>query len=182
VTTILWRRLDDGVGLERCTLRERPAGADLSGTALVDFNGKPAEVRWSVEVDDKWVTRRADVQLDLAGATRVRALTHDGNGAWQLDGKDRPDLAGCLDVDLGVTPATNTLPIRRVDASADVDAAWMQFPSLEVARLSQRYERLGDRRWRYSAGAFKAMLETTADGLVVRYQNGWEAVTISSRR
>jgi hypothetical protein len=49
--------------------------------------------------------------------------------------------------------------------------------------LTQRYERLGDRRWRYSAGpSFKAMLETTAEGVVVRYQHGWEAVTVSSSR
>jgi len=122
------------------------------------------------------------VQLDLAGALRTRTLTHDGAGAWQLDGRDRADLDGCLDVDLGITPATNTLPIRRVGASSDVDAAWVQFPSLDVSRLSQRYERLGDRRWRYSAGTFKAMLETTSEGVVVRYQNGWEAVTVSSPR
>lgn len=181
MTTILWRRLD-GVGLERCTLRERPAGADLAGTAVLDIGGKPAEARWTVEVDEKWVTRRAHVELDVAGSLRVRTLAHDGRGGWQLDGRDRPDLDGCLDVDLGVTPATNTLPIRRLDHSADVDAAWMAFPSLDVTRLSQRYERLGDRRWRYSAGTFKAMLETTTDGLVVRYQNGWEAVTVSSSR
>ena len=109
MTTVIWRRLD-GVGLERCTFRERPAGADLSGTAILDLGGKPAEVRWSVEVDEKWTTRRADVQLDLAGSLRVRTLTHDGSGAWQVDGRDRPDLDGCYDVDLGVTPATNTLP------------------------------------------------------------------------
>jgi hypothetical protein len=58
----------------------------------------------------------------------------------------------------------------------------MAFPSLDVERLPQRYERLGDRRWRYSSGTFKALLETTPEGLVVRYQNGWEAVTVSSAR
>lgn len=179
MTTVLWRRLD-GVGLERCTFRERPAGADVTGTALLELRGKPAEVHWTIEVDEKWVTRRADVELDLAGTTRVRRLTSDGNGAWQLDGKDRPDLDGCLDVDLEVTPATNTMPIRRVGGSAEVDAAWVQFPSLDVSRLSQRYERLGDRRWRYGSGSFKAMLETNTAGIVVRYQNVWEAVTMSS--
>lgn len=183
MTTVLWRRLGAGiVGLERCTFTERPAGVDLSGTAVLTLDGKPAEVRWSVEADDTWVTRRAEVHLDVAGSLRVRTLTHDGKGEWQIDGKARPDLDGCLDVDLGVTPATNTLPIRRVAASADIDAAWVQFPSLDVSRLSQRYERLGDRRWRYSSGTFKAMLETTAEGVVVRYQKGWEAVTISSPR
>jgi hypothetical protein len=182
VTTVLWRRLD-GVGLERCTLRERPGGVELAGTALLDLAGKPAEVRWTVEVDEKWVTRTADVQLDVAGVVRTRTLAHDGTGAWQLDGRERRDLDGCLDVDLGITPATNTLPIRRLGTTGDIDAAWVQFPSLDVSRLTQRYERLGDRRWRYSAGpSFKAMLETTAEGVVVRYQHGWEAVTVSSSR
>ena len=41
-------------------------------------------------------------------------LESDGEGHWQENGKDRPDLHGCIDIDIQATPFTNTLPIRRL--------------------------------------------------------------------
>ena len=46
------------------------------------------------------------------------SLTGDGAGRWQIDGRDAPDLDGCLDLDIQVTPFTNSLPIRRLDLAA----------------------------------------------------------------
>ncbi len=93
----------------------------------------------------------------------------------------RDDLAGCIDVDLGITPSTNTLPIRRlnlqVGESADVTAAWVRFPELTVEPLAQRYTRLDERRYRYeSTTGFSAELEVDELGLVVRYGDIWERV------
>ena len=154
----------------------------LDGTVLTALEGRPVEVRYSVRVDDAWVTREVVVAIDDGRERRRLRLAHDGAGHWTQgdDGAAVPAVDGCLDVDLEVSPATNTLPIRRLGASADVEAAWVRFPSLTVERLTQRYERLGDRRWRYSSGRSKALLEVSQEDLVVRYQKGWEAVTRSS--
>jgi hypothetical protein len=83
------------------------------------------------------------------------------------------DVAGALDVDLTVTPATNTLPVRRlgleVGQAADLWMAWIQFPDLEVIPSEQRYERLTQDRWRFSTGDFQAELVVDRDGLVLDY-------------
>jgi uncharacterized protein len=89
-------------------------------------------------------------------------------------------VAGCLDVDLAFTPATNLLPMRRLGLAAgesgDLTAAWVRFPDLDVQPLPQRYTRLAERRWRYQSrgGAFTAELEVDDLGLVVRYPPLWE--------
>src|SRR5712664_99467 len=48
--------------------------------------------------------------------------------------KSCPHSANVCDIDLAVTPATNTLPIRRlnleVGQSQEVTAAWLKFPDL----------------------------------------------------
>ncbi len=96
-----------------------------------------------------------------------------------------PAIEGLVDVDLGFTPATNTLPIRRltraVGEAVDVTAAWVRFPELTVEPLPQRYVRLDERRYRYasSGGAFVAELEVDDLGLVVRYEGGWERVAVA---
>jgi hypothetical protein len=93
-----------------------------------------------------------------------------------------PAVAGCLDVDLAFTPATNILPLRRLDLavgeSREMTAAWVRFPELSVEPLAQRYTRLDERRVRYESrdGSFTAELEVDELGLVVSYPPLWERV------
>ena len=58
----------------------------------------------------------------------------DEKGNWTVDGKRRRALRSCTDVDLGCSPSTNTLPIRRlglsVGATKTIQAAWIRFPEL----------------------------------------------------
>ena len=55
-----------------------------------------------------------------------------------VDGAVTRGLKGCTDVDLECSPATNTLPIRRlrlaVEAREQVQAAWIRFPGLTVEK------------------------------------------------
>jgi hypothetical protein len=94
-------------------------------------------------------------------------------------------LHGLTDVDLGITPATNTLPIRRLDPaigeSVAVTAAWVRFPELTVESLPQTYTRLAERRYRYESagGAFVAAIEVDDLGLVIAYEGGWRRVAAS---
>jgi hypothetical protein len=81
----------------------------------------------------------------LDGGRRTVSLTADGEGHWSRESQHLADMDNCLDVDLEWSPSTNTLPIRRlalaIGQSKDVSAAWVRFPSLEVERLDQTYER-----------------------------------------
>jgi hypothetical protein len=173
---VLWRG-DWQRSYELCTARE-PEGTVFDGVVLLPLAGDPAQVRYGVQADARWVTRLARVEL----GERVLLLEHDGAGRWILGGVPRPDVEGCLDVDLGVTPSTNTLPIRRLQgAGAEVAAAWVRFPELTVERLEQRYTPLGDGRWRYEAGDFAADLVVDDRGLVVTYGDDlWATVARSA--
>lgn len=90
------------------------------------------------------------------------------------------ELDGTKDVDLGFTPATNTLPVRRLSleagATASVTAAWVKFPDLTMEVLPQRYTRLNAVHYRYESagGTFVAELEMDELGIVVQYGNWWK--------
>ena len=165
MATILWRDLEAGA-LDRCRLEAGPDGLRLSGTVLTPEHGTPLDVRYRVEAGPDGLTRRVEVALD--GGTTRRVLLADGAGAWRWEGG--PEVA----VDLAITPATNTLPIRRlaglgVGQAADLQMAWVQFPGLEVIPSAQRYRRLAPDRWRFSTGDFEADLLVDPDGLVLDY-------------
>ncbi len=177
--SILWRSRRDG-GLDRCTLAEAPNGYRLSGTVLLAAEGVPCEVRYTVMTDAAWRTRSVGVHLQGPAEDVRLAVAADGDGAWLLGREPVPDVAGALDVDLAVTPATNTLPIRRLalepGQAADLVVAYVSFPDLVLARMEQRYERLGPDLYRYSNPGFSAHLRVDEEGLVTDYEHRWEAV------
>ena len=105
--------------------------------------------------------------------TRTITLERDAKGNWNVDGARASALKGCTDIDLGCSPSTNTLPIRRlrlaIDSSRTIQAAWIQFPELTVVKAAQKYTRLDDYTYRYASGDFEAELTVDDDGLVASY-------------
>jgi len=179
MTTVLWRNLERD-GLDRCTLDAGPEGTRLAGTVLTVEEGRPVEVRYLVEADEAGCTRLVEVRELRGGTERRLRLAADGRGGWTVSGRPAPELDGCLDVDLGNTPATNTLPIRRLGLApgqaADVLVARVRFPMLGVEPSRQRYECVEAGRYRFVLGGHQAMLHLGPGGLVLTREGGWQAL------
>lgn len=177
--TLLWRRLASP-GAEYFALTEHGGGFRLAGTVVASVDAEPLLLTYGVGCDRQWRTREVEMQL-VAGERRAGLrLEADGRGGWRRDGEPFPAVQGCLDVDIAATPSTNTLPIRRLGLlpghAAEVTAAWVKLPTLEVQPLAQIYTRLGESEYRYESGggAFTAVLTVDDLGLVTRYPGGWE--------
>ena len=181
---IRWRRLDVP-GREDALFQRTAFGWRLSGDIEVEEAGRAARLRYAIDCDPRWRTRSALVEGVVGGHRTRIALESDGAGHWTRDAVPLPELAGALDVDLGVTPATNTLPIRRlglaVGESGQVRSAWLRFPDLRVEPLDQTYLREAEHSFLYRAlldgTTFEARLETDACGRVLHYEGLWEAET-----
>lgn len=172
---VLWHGPDQAS--ELCRLEEVPDGFLLSGTAFLAHEGAPVEATYAVRVDRGWRTEDVDVVVRFASGDTRRPFA--SGSLWS--GADRPpEYEGCADVDLGFSPSTNTLPIRRlrlgVGESADVVVAWLRWPELTVEPSEQRYERLARDRYLFASGTFRAELVVDPQGLVLDYEGHWRAV------
>jgi len=178
---ILWQGLI-APSMERFVAARTDSGFQLSGLLLQAHQDAPYVVRYSIDLDEAWRTRAVQVEVENDGPHRIGLVT-DGSGRWSRDGDRLPTLDDCLDVDLEWSPSTNTLPIRRqglaLGETKPVAAAWVRFPSLEVQRLDQSYERLDAQRYRYRSGRFTADLAVDEDGMVLQYGVNWKAVATS---
>lgn len=171
---VAWRRSDEVETDEHCTLSLRDGSLSLVGTVLGAEAGAPVRIEYRVLADGTGLTTATHVR-DLRGfETRTLALERDAKGNWRVDGKVVRTLKGCTDVDLGCSPSTNTLPIRRlrlaVGASQTITAAWVRFPELAVVKAKQTYTRLDDFTYRYASGTFVGELTVDDDGLVASYE------------
>ena len=178
MTIVAWERADDARGHSVARVEEL-ADAWLFHGSEVLVGDETLSCTFSVVVGTDWVTRHVEVSA-VSAAGEARRVLDAADGRWTVDGAARPDLDGCVDVDIAATPLTNTFPIRRlahldVGEQATSGVAWVDVPALGVTRVDQTYERLPDQvgmaRWRYSDplhGAFVLSVDT--EGLVVDYE------------
>lgn len=173
-TRISWTGIGSVETIERCTTEYSDDGIRIVGE--VDGGDEPC--RYAVSLAPDGTLRDATI----ASGDRTTQIEHV-DGAWTVDGEERPDLGGATDVDITATPATNALPIRRlglaVGSRADIEVAWVQVPSLEVRLGRQRYTRVGPRAYCFESRdrEFRRTLTVDADGFVLSYPGLFERVT-----
>ena len=174
IRSVFWRPLDE-IGLEHL-LFERAHDAIRADGMILQTRGRQAfRARYRIEAARDWTMRACDIAIE--GSGRHLALRVDDFGRWRDEASDAalPALAGCREVDIQVSPFTNSLPIGRLTLgagqSAEILAAYISVPELTVAPARQRYTRLGDALYRYEGlgTAFAAELPIDGDGLVLDY-------------
>jgi hypothetical protein len=169
-------------GRDYCGLWRPAEGWLLKGTVVgVLKDQRPLLANYEIHCDEKWRTHRVQVERTIGSDVKTLSLSVESRGAWRSSGQELPALRGCDDVDLAMTPATNTLPIRRLDLhighSESVIAAWVKFPELTVEPLSQRYTQLAKDTYRYESNTgFSAEIVVDDLGLVITYPGGWERI------
>ncbi len=170
---VAWRRSGTVDADEQCTLTLRESGLSLVGTVLEAEGGVPVRIEYRVLTDAAGMTTAVHVR-DLRGfEQRTLDLVRDRKGSWTVGGAPARALRGCADVDLGCSPATNSLPVRRlrlgVGRTQTIQAAWVRFPELSVEKTAQTYTRLDDFTYRYASGTFEGDLTVDDEGVVTEY-------------
>lgn len=193
-TALFWRRLD-AAGAEHALVADR-RGLHARGT-MVAAVPVPFTCRYELYTDEAWITARFEATVEGAGfvrtvrleraASRWRATASEqgsldsalraaGHPVAGMPGAEDPTrLTPALDVDLGYSPLTNTLPVRRLGllgaepGPKAIDVAWVLVPSLEVVPSIQTYTRLAPGKMRYASGSFTADLTLDDGGYVIHY-------------
>lgn len=156
--------------VEEFTLSAEDDGYRLSGMTLILHEGIRVQIDYTVATDPDWATRSASIEIPASAVSFQVVVT---GGRWSIDGEHRPDLDGCNDIDLGWTPATNTLPIRRLGWGTGerktIQAAWLKWSELLFLPNKQTYTKRADDTWTYESGDFSADLIVDEHGVVLTY-------------
>jgi hypothetical protein len=186
-TTLSWNRIE-AFGAELALVGEGP-GLQASGWAL---GAAPVaySCRYKLETDERWQTTSLEVQTEGDGWSRsLRLARRPGGGEWKVRATESGRLAApppgaeypetfesAVDVDLGHSPLTNTLPIRRLDilkqppgTEFQITAAWVEVPSLAVIASVQRYTPLENGRVVYRSGEYRVEITVDPQGYVLHY-------------
>ena len=186
VRTVTWLS-SDWNGQETCTLSQHSDGWEFVGRATGEADGQSVVVDYAISTDQAWQTQQVSVTMSTEHPQSHQhcVLARDHHGRWTAQGEDCPPLdaiQGLHDIDIQITPSSNTLPINRLEMAigegADVTAAWVRIPEFVVEPLPQRYTRVAARTYAYESndGDFTATLEVDDLGLVITYDPGWTRI------
>ena len=169
-----------GPGMEQLRMRLDPIENVAHGLVMGVERERPYRLHYKLKWGSDWRIRKLALESHTIDGMHERIFKSDGRGHWRDEqGEVLPELDGCIDVDISVTPFTNTFPVRRLDLrpnqSADIRVLYVAAPGLAVRPVTQRYscrERAADRhRVTYEGfpSGFTADLELDRDGLVIDY-------------
>ena len=171
-----------GPGVEHLHMTDFGDRVAAFGLILRPLRDQHARIRIGFHADALWNTRRVMVALANAEENNPRKIVLEGNGegSWQFMEQPAPQFEGCRDVDIEISPFSNTVPIRRLglgpNQSAEIKAIYVPLPSLEPTVVRQRYtclEPLGPLGGKFLYenvdSGFSAELSVDGDGLVKDY-------------
>lgn len=185
--TILWRRLDLP-GHDICGLWQSSNGWRLSGTSIFLFEQMPCMLAYEVNINADWQTHLANISGYVGKSAITLTLCPTTNGWWSINGVEIREAAGCVDLDLGFTPATNLIAIRRlsleIGEQAQAPAAWLSFPEFKLEQLQQQYRRLSDFEYDYASldVGYAGILQVDQHGAVTDYPHLWQQERLQDSR
>jgi uncharacterized protein len=175
----MWARWEDP-GAEHLQFIQDDSGVGIGSVVVGVLDNVPFHLRYQVYCGANWVVREVAVQGSEGSGLNLQS---DGAGQWTTGaGAPLPVLDGCIDVDIIVTPFTNTLPIRRLGLkpgeSAEIQVAYITLPDLDFKPMAQRYTCLNPRLYRYESvlSGYMADLVVDDSGIVIEYPGQWRRV------
>lgn len=104
------------------------------------------------------------------------------DGWYNKEGIIQPALKDCTDIDISLTPFTNTLPVRRlqlaVGETQEITVLYISMPDGESYAMKQRYTNIDNCFYKYenADGHYSTVLELDEQKMVVYYPGRWQRV------
>jgi uncharacterized protein len=174
-TEVLWEQLIDR-GLEHLILDQ---GVQIVADGLVVgmLEDVAYRLQYQIVCDVKWNTQKVSVKDLLRSKEFV--LIRSGNEWLDEQNQAIEVLRGCTDVDIRVTPFTNTLPIKRLSLkpgeAKEIAVVYINAPELGLSKFEQRYTCLSKDKdggiYKYESlnSGFTSELMVDMEGLVLDY-------------
>jgi hypothetical protein len=137
--------------VEHSVIRVVDEGIEMEGVVLAGSLEEPVAIRYAVTAYPDGRCR--SVTARAIGEPILIELLADGKGGWtDDDGVLVRGLDGSLDVDLGITPVTHALTVRRlglkIGQSAEVHVAGLDVLGAEIRFDPRRFTRIAEDRYR----------------------------------
>lgn len=173
-TNILWKGIEYE-SLENCLITATEEGAEISSTIVGQYDGKIYLIDYQIKTNSHWETIFVSIESRINNHTQHRQFEGDGQGNWRRNGKVSAQYGDCIDVDIPLTPFTNSLPINRLKLAIGetkfIKVVYLDLLAEEFKSVEQKYSRLKEDVYHYEnvPNDFEAEITVDSQGLVIDY-------------
>ena len=173
-TNILWTGREY-YSLENCVVSRTDKGTDINSVIVGRYENKIYRVEYQINTNANWATTFFELKTQVSNKREVLNYQSDGNGNWTKNGKPAREFQGCIDIDIPLTPFTNTLPINRlnlsIQESQQIKVLYLDILNNEFKPVRQHYKRLSQNEYKYEnvPNDFEATITVDESGLVIDY-------------
>ena len=160
--------------MEYCCFRQNRDKLSIEGEIVGLIEEKPVHFSYQVIVDQNFNTQKVSICRNKE-KTALYELKRLGKSWYNEKDQHLAEFDDCIDVDIAITPSTNTLPIRRVLFHLNVPQTLKMLYINPINRILeinvQVYTRLADNMYLYQSrdSDFKAQIQVDDYGIVVEY-------------
>jgi len=178
-TNILWTGREY-YSLENCLVTKNAGRIGVNSVIVGKYQTDLYRIEYSLYTDERWRTIMTELNVRLRDTQQALRYESDGNGNWSQSGKDMPEFAGCLDIDISLTPFTNTLPVNRlalgINETSEIKVVYFDLLNQNIRPAHQRYTRLAANTYKFEnvPNDFEAVVTVDERGFVVDYPELFE--------
>ena len=161
--------------LENCLINTTATGSTITSTIIGKYGAKIYQVDYIIKTNQRWEATSLQLTYQHSDCKEHFLLEGDGKGNWRMNGKEEDQFRGCIDVDIAVTPFTNTLPINRLQLqegkSHEIQVIYIDVLEQQMRPVHQQYTHVADKIYHYEniPNDFEANIIVDEHGLVVDY-------------
>lgn len=167
--------------------RKQKNKPDIKSSIIGFYKSIIYKLDYQITTNHLWETKSFMTKSQLNDVTQTTDYHSDGKGNWFVNGQHIEKFNGCIDIDISLTPFTNTLPINRLKLSEKtnkhIQVLYVDILGQETNSVRQKYTRLSPNEYKYEnvPNDFEFIVTVDELGLVVKYPELYErAYTIKS--
>ena len=172
-TNILWSGVEY-YSLENCIIDSSDAGIVVTSTIVGSYHEKIYRVEYVIKLNSAWETQHCFLEFQYENEIRkLEFLNNDGK--WSLNGKYKAEFDGCTDVDIPLTPFTNSLPINRLklcqSEEREINIVYIDLLENSMRHVKQKYRKISSGVYKYEniPNDFETEIKVDEEGFVVDY-------------
>ena len=173
-TNVLWTGREY-YSLENCLVNTTASGTEVSSFIVGEYQSILYRVHYQIRTNNKWETVYAEIRAQHNNVRQHLLFERDATGKWMFNGKDSAKFNECVDVDIPLTPFTNTLPINRLKLKKGeeriIKVIYIDLLGNRISAVQQKYIRLSKTDFKYEnvPNDFEATIKVDEQGLVLDY-------------
>ena len=173
-TNLLWKGIEYN-SLENCLVDSGSDGIRVESVIVGSYNNVIYRVDYNIDATSFWETVSLEIIRHYRNERSRFSLESDGNGNWKINGNPQLKFKGCIDVDIPLTPLTNTLPVNRLKLKTGqekiIKVLYCDLLRNEFKAVNQKYVRVSDSVYQYEnvPNDFESDIQVDEHGFVVDY-------------